>query len=270
MKQIHPWLRAIFYLGSVLSLLAGVQLFFLSDKTDLYFSWTIQSTLMAATLGAFYFGAMMFGILAWREKAWANVRGPAFGLFAFIVLTLVATLLHLDRFHLGNENLVTRTSTWVWMSVYFVLPVVMLIALVLQARALGADPRRTSTLPAWIRLLSFLHALAGILLAGWLFFAPQSLIPAWPWSLTPLTARALAAWLFALGIVSLQAILENDWRRNRLMAYGFGVSATLAIIAVMRYASQMNWQSTLGIGYLTYLVLMLAIGVMSLLPLRRA
>ncbi len=270
MKQIHPWLRAIFYLGSVLSLLAGIQLFFLSDKTDLYFSWTIQSTLMAATLGAFYFGAMTFGILTSREKAWANVRGPAFGLFAFIVLTLVATLLHLDRFHLGSEMLVTRTSAWLWMSVYSVLPVLMLIALVLQARVLGADPRRTSALPAWVRLLLLLHALAGILLGGWLFFAPSSLIPAWPWALTPLTARALAAWLFALGIVGLQAILENDWQRNRIMAAGFCVSASMALLALVRFSSQMNWQSMMGISYLAYLVLMLAIGVMSLLLLRRA
>ena len=78
MKHTHPAFRIIFHLGSLLSLLAGIQLFLLSDKTDLYFSWTIQSTLTAATIGAFYFGTMTFSFFAARESVWANVCGPAY------------------------------------------------------------------------------------------------------------------------------------------------------------------------------------------------
>jgi hypothetical protein len=78
-KHTHPAFRITFCLGSLLSLLAGIQLFLLSDKTDLYFSWTIQSTLTAATFGAFYFGTLTFGFFAARRSVWAIVRGPAYG-----------------------------------------------------------------------------------------------------------------------------------------------------------------------------------------------
>ena len=61
MKAVHPWVRNVFLTGCLLSLIAGVQLFVFSTRTELYFAWTIQSALTAATLGAFYFGAMTFG-----------------------------------------------------------------------------------------------------------------------------------------------------------------------------------------------------------------
>lgn len=75
-KQIHPWFRNSFHLGSFLSLVAGIQLFIFSEQTDIYFAWTIQSSLTAATLGGFYFGTMTFGFLSARETNWARVRGP--------------------------------------------------------------------------------------------------------------------------------------------------------------------------------------------------
>ncbi len=40
----------------------------------------------------------------------------------FTTLTLMVTLLHLDRFHLHAADLLTRSLTWAWLLVYAVVP----------------------------------------------------------------------------------------------------------------------------------------------------
>ena len=47
-----------------------------------------------------------------------------------------------------------------------------------------------------------------------LFLAPQLTAPVWPWMLTPLTARAVGAWLVGLGTVAALGIRENDFDRD--------------------------------------------------------
>lgn len=74
MKETHPLLRLMFYVGSFLSLIAGFQLFVLYKSTDVNFAWTIQSNLTAVTLGAFYWATMVVGILSAREKVWVTAR----------------------------------------------------------------------------------------------------------------------------------------------------------------------------------------------------
>src|SRR6266498_2516953 len=174
MKPIHPWLRKIFFTGSLLSLIAGIQLFVLSRQTETYFAWTIQSPLTAATFGGFYFGTMVFGFLSGRETIWAHVRGPALGLFAFLSTTLMATLLHLDKFHLASQNWLTLAVTRMWMLTYFLIPPMLIVALFLQARIQGTGPEKSSRLPAWVRALLWAHGIAGVTLALLLFFAPQT------------------------------------------------------------------------------------------------
>jgi hypothetical protein len=260
-KQIHTWFRNSFRLGSLLSLVAGIQLFVFSEQTDTYFAWTIQSSLTAATLGGFYFGTMIFGYLAARETDWARVRGPAVGLLVFMFVTLAATLLHLDKFHLASQNWLTRNATLSWLAIYVLFPIELIAAVWLQRRMPGADPERTASLPAWFRLVLTVHGIAGIVIALGLFFAPQSLISFWPWALTPLTARALSAWFFSFGALNLQSVRENDWSRVRVMSISYTVSGFFALAALLRYASQADLVSIDGVGYLIHLLVLLGMGV---------
>ncbi len=269
MKRIHPLLRIIFLLGGFLSLTAGIQLFVLAEHTEIYFAWTIQSPLTAATLGGFFFGTMAFGFLAVREKVWANVRGAVLGLFVLLFLTMVATFLHLDKFHLGSQHPFTILSTWLWLCVYTFLPFVVLAALILQGRIQGSDPEPVSTLPVWVRVLVFLHGISGFVIAMLLFLFPQTIISAWPWSLTPLTSRALAAWLMAFSIVDLQMFRDNDWSRTKIVSFEYMVAVLFAMIALARYSNEVNWHSAGVVGYLFYLIVMLGIGVTGYLKTRR-
>ena len=260
-KQIHPWFRNSFHVGSLLSLVAGIQLFIFSEQTDIYFAWTIQSSLTAATLGGFYFGTMIFGYLAAREANWARVRGPATGLLVFMFVTLAATLLHLDKFHLASQNWQTRIATWSWLSIYVLFPIELVAAVWLQQRMPGADPERVASLPAWFRVILTVHGVVGIVIALGLLFTPQALIPFWPWALTPLTARALSAWFFSFGALNLQSVRENDWSRVRVMASSYIGSGLFALAALLRYASQADLLSIGGVAYLIHLLALLGMGV---------
>ena len=260
-KQIHPWFCNAFHAGSFLSLIAGIQLFVLSERTDIYFAWTIQSALTAATLGGFYFGSMTFGYLSARESTWANVRGPAVGLFLFLVGTLAATFLHLDKFHLASESLITRSVTWIWLAIYILLPLTLAASFTLQMRLPGSDPARTSTLPLWFRLLLSVHGVISVLLSFVFFFSPGSLIRYWAWELTPLTARALAAWFISFGVLDLLSVWENDWRRLKVTSISYIVTAVSGLLALIRYAAQADLSGPAGIGYVVYLLIMLGVGL---------
>jgi hypothetical protein len=269
LKQVYMGLRINFYIGFFLSTFAGIQLFLFSEHTETYFAWTIQSALTAATFGAFYFGTLAYAFLGGRESIWVNVRAPTYGLFTFLCFTLFATLFHLDKFHLTSPNLLARGAAWLWIFVYFLNPLLFAVMLFLQARMPGNDPERTSPFPFWLRMILWVHGTIGIVGGLLLFFTPQLIISIWPWTLTQLTARAFSAWILAFGVLDLQTVWENDWRRARIMTIGYILFGLLPLIAMLRYASEINWSNIVTFGYLAYLLTMLVVGIYGYLQARR-
>ena len=61
LKKTTPGIRAILYMASFLVLTVGIALYLLSEKTDVFFSWTINPPLTAAFLGAGYLGSFITG-----------------------------------------------------------------------------------------------------------------------------------------------------------------------------------------------------------------
>ena len=62
------------------------------------------------------------------------------GILAFVWLTLIATLIHLDLFHLDSNGFAAQLAAWVWLAVYVVEPPVLTWAFVAQLRAPGRGP----------------------------------------------------------------------------------------------------------------------------------
>ena len=116
-KQMIPGMRTILYVASYLVLSVGISLFFLSGSTDVYFSWTINPPLTAAFLGAGYLASFLLEFLSAREADWAKARPAVPGVWVFTFLTLIVTLVHIDRFHWEAPALITRLGTWVWLLV---------------------------------------------------------------------------------------------------------------------------------------------------------
>jgi len=71
---------------------------------------------------------------------------------------------------------------------------------------------------------------------------PLLTAPLWPWALTPLTARAIGAWLIAIGAGMAQSVWENIWTRAD-RAVSFAVYGALQLVAVARYPETINWTS---------------------------
>ena len=260
MNQIHPIFRVIFLAGGFLSLVAGIQLFLLAGQTEIYFAWTIQSPLMAAIMGGFFFGTMTFGFLATREHAWENVRGGVAGLFVLLCVKLAATFLHLDKFHLASEHPLTLFVTWMWLATYTLLPIAVWIGFFRQRGMQAMGPERGG-LPAWMRLILLLHGLAGLITGVVLFLSPQALIPHWAWALTPLTARALAAWFLSFAVVDWFILRDNDPRRMGIIRIEYAVSVVFVLIALVRFGDELNWHSPGAPAFLAYLAGMLILGV---------
>jgi len=123
LKQTTPGIRVLLYVASFLVLSVGISLFLLSEKTDVYFSWTINPPLTAAFLGAGYLASFLLEFLSARENIWARTRLAVPGVWAFTFLTLIITLIHLDRFHFDSQLFITKAGTWVWLGVYVSVPI---------------------------------------------------------------------------------------------------------------------------------------------------
>jgi len=260
MKELHPWLRALLYIGSFLVFVAGVQLFVLTEHTDVYFAWSIPSHLSAATLGAFYWGTMVFGFLSAREMLWAKARGAVPAVIVFTSVSLAVTILHFDDFRFASSNLITLTVTWIWVLVYFIEPPLLIVLFILQLRGGGNDPQRAHSLPIWFRLLLILQGLFALVVAVALLFFLNAILSIWPWSLTEYVSGALAAWMFAVGVIGIQAAWENDWSRIRIAMISYFVFSILEFVAIFRYSGELRWFTPGEMYYLLFLASLLGVG----------
>jgi hypothetical protein len=107
----------------------------------------------------------------------------------FTVLTLAVTLTHLGQLHLGSQHPAgTQIVTVAWIAIYVLVPALMLILLVVQARTPGADPLRSVGLPGWLYAVLAVQAIVLLGLGSALFAAPAQAASLWPWHPTPMMA----------------------------------------------------------------------------------
>jgi hypothetical protein len=265
LRPLVPGMHRLLFTAAALVLLAGFQLFVFTGRTGTFFAWTIANPLAAAFLGAGYWASVAIEALAGQQKLWANARIAVPTVFVFTVLTLAVTLLHLGQFHLGSHFATgTRIVTVAWIAIYVLVPALMLVVLVVQARTPGIDPPRSAPLPVWLYGVLAAQAIVFLGVGIALFTAPGSAAPVWPWKLTPLVAQATAAWLISLGVAAAQALLERDARRLRPAAVGYLLLAALQAIALARYPHQFHWGTAPGIIYLIFLGVMVLSGTVGL------
>ncbi len=264
-KEMTAGMRALLWLAVVLVGLAGIQLFVFAERTERFFAWTIDPPLTAAFLGAGYWASIAFEWSAARQRLWANARVAVPTVLVFTVLTLIVTLVHIDRFHLGAEfEAATRAVTWTWIAVYLIVPVALTYVLVAQRRASGEDPPRQHTLPGWLRVLVAAQALVLVAVGAALLIAPEAAAPIWPWSLTALTGRAIGAWVISLGVAAAHALWENDVPRLRPAAWAFVAFGILQGVAVARYPGTIDWSSVPAWGFVAVLVSAVVAGAATL------
>ncbi|HEV7654934.1 MAG TPA: hypothetical protein VGP36_09410 [Mycobacteriales bacterium] len=262
--------KALLGVFVVLTALATNQLYVLSAHTDAYFAWTIKPPLTAAFLGAGYAAGCVLVVLGLRSTAWAHARIPVVTVAVFATLTLVATLLHLDKFHFGADGTIARFAAWFWLAVYVVVPVALTALTVRQQRASGPDPDRRHPVPAWLAAAFGVQGLVMLVTGVVLFVAPSTATTLWPWTLTPLTARVVAAWLVAFGVAALLTLAERDLGRVATGTVAYTVFGVLELLALLRFHDEPRWGSAAMIGYLVVLVTIIPVGATGWLAAVRA
>lgn len=260
-RLLTSFMRVMLYTGAVFVLGAGIQLYVLSGRTDRFFAWTIDVPLTAAFLGALYWTALPVAVASARARTWALVRIGVPGVIVFLWMTLAATLVHLDKFHLESPDVLARTAAWVWLIVYVADPVLMSIAFVLQVRAPGVDPPRLTTLSPWFRAAIGTHAALACGAGVAMFVAPEWAGGWWAWPLTPLTGRAIGAWWVGLGLMLVTALWEDDWLRIRAGSLGYVVFGALLLVAVARFGEAVEWGRPSAWVLLAYAATALFLGV---------
>lgn len=263
-RDLVPSVRVLLYVAAVLVFLAGVQLFIFPLRTEEWFAWTIASPMTAVFLGASYWSAVALEVTAARARRWSDARVAIPAVFVFTTVTLVVTLVHLDMFHL-DEQLAdeTRAVTWGWIAVYAVVPVLM-VAAVIRQRATSTVIIDHRPLPRPVRALLVIEAFGLLALGTALLLAPTWADGAWPWTLTPLTARAVGAWLLGLGVAAGHAHLIDDVRAVRPAAITAVVFSILQAAALLRFGDELEWGSATSWAYVAALVLVALPGLWTL------
>jgi mannose/fructose/N-acetylgalactosamine-specific phosphotransferase system component IIC len=248
-------------LASVLVFIIGVPLVLLTTQTESYFAWTIGSALTAAFLGGAYWSSGVLEFMAAREKEWAQARIAVPAVLLFTVLTLIVTLIHIENFHFDAPARHTVAGTWAWLVVYAVVPLIMGWLLLSQRTLTGDDPVRTTLLPTWTRGVLVVQAVLMLPVGVALLLSPLLTARIWPWELTPLTGRAIGAWLVSIGVIVAHAVYENDWGRLRSFAVSYTLLAVMQVLALLRFGSEIDWTAPAGWIYMFFL---LSIGVVGL------
>jgi hypothetical protein len=262
-------MRVLLRVAAVLVFLIGIPLLLASASTDTYFAWTIATPLTAAFLGASYWSAAVLEWMASGRDRWSHARVAVPAVFIFTVITLIVTIVHIDRFHFSAPAAVTRTVTWVWLCVYAIVPLLMIAAWVAQRGAAGQDGPRRRPLPSLLRAMLAVQGIVLGLSGLALLLATDAVKDHWPWDLTPLTARAIGAWLFALGIAVLHSTVENDFDRVRPAAASYLVLAVLQLIVLWRFGVDFEWGTVAGLVYAVFLGWIALVAAWMLFPATR-
>src|SRR4051794_20016768 len=244
-RSLRPEMRGLLAAFSVLTGLAVIALFVLSTETDRFFAWTIAPPLTAALMGAGYAAGLLLVVLSLRDPVWANSRLAVLTILAFTLLTLAATVLHIDKFHLQPEFAalpwLARAAAWFWLTVYVLIPLAMVVCLVRQERTPGRDPVAAHPVPRLLRVALAVEAAVLLGVGATLWAAPSTATSLWPWPLTPLTARVVAAWLIAFGVAAALAAVTGDLARLRTSTVAYTVFGGLSLVALARFSDTVDW-----------------------------
>ena len=226
-------LRAWFAMEVLFGVAALLSIGRAPDQTATNFAWPIKPTVTAAVLAGFYFSLVPVVVLALLSRRWASVRVVVLPAVAFTTAELIATFLHWDKFSVGT------LPFNIWLASYLIPPAVFGASYLWHERHRQVG-RPSRPLPPALRTV--LLVVGGFLTLDALF---AFVYPAWftrsfPWTLTPLTARALCGWLILLGSLMLSAARENDRERARLASPFLLLVLPALAVQVLRYRHEVD------------------------------
>ncbi len=241
----------------MLAVIAGLLLFAGATRTEDYFSWTIAPAQTAAFLGAAYWAAAVLFSWASAQDEWGSLRIAFLPELTVAVLLLIATFAHVEKFH-GD------LFGYFWIVVYAIATPILIYLLAMREPEAG-DSTPREPMPAWLRLALLAQGAIFAVYGAGLFIAPASFDSAWPWALTPLTARAIASFLLGFAVAAWIAVSGNCLRRFRGAALTYAVLGALELLAVALHSSDFADGAGLPL-FALFFASVLAVGVAGSLP----
>ena len=245
--RIFPATRLVAIVVVPFLWLAFLILYFFPDTTGERFAWTIRPDMTAMYMGAGYLGGSWLFVNAIFGKRWHRIQGGFLPITTFTWFMMFATFLHWDRFSHG------RLGFTLWVILYLITPflVPMIWFYNRKTDSDQSEPHDVIISPAirWILRLVALVALAFAVIG---FVRPDFAIGAWPWTLTPLTARVMCGWVALLGVGALTMSNETRWSGWKVPLESIAIWHILVFLAAFMNPTDfktglINWY-TVSIG----------------------
>ena len=240
-------------------------LYFFPDISGTLFAWPIKPHMSAMMLGATYLGGAYFFTNVIFAKRWHTVRLGFLPVTAFAAILGISTLLHWDKFTHGHPSFIS------WAVLYFTLPFIIPVVWYLNQRASPAGaPRSETKFPGIFRMVLGLLGVVLIGAAVVFLVAPALMIPLWPWAMSPLTARVMAAMFALAGAVGLGVALDGHWSSARVLFGAQATSVVLFLVAAALSRADFHWEMLTSYTFVGGMVFVLALIAVAVVQTRRS
>ncbi len=226
--RILPLTRWVALLAIPFLMTAFIILYFYPGQTNRLFAWNLQPGMSAMMLGAAYAGGIYFFASVLLARHWHRIKAGFLPVFAFTLLSGVATILHWDSFNHSH------ISFYAWVGLSFTTPFIILATWMTNRYEDPLFPEKGEIITSY-GLRRFFGAVCAVTLVvgAVLFLAPDLLINVWPWDLTPLSARVVAAMFSLPGVLGLELAFETRWSAARGILQAQASSIFLILVAAV-------------------------------------
>ncbi len=246
---VYPVTRWVAGLVIPFLVAAFIILYFFPGHTATLFAWEIKPPMTAMMLGSAYAGGIYYftGVILTRQ--WHRIKVGLIPVTIFASILNVATILHWDKFNHGT------LPFFAWVSLYFTTPFIVFgLWLWNRGQDTNQPDKNDAIIHPIIRLVIGAIGATTLAIAIFLFLNPNLMIQLWPWTLTPLTSRVMAAMFSLPGMVGLGMAMDSRWSSAQIILQSQGFSISLILIAVFRSRVDFNWSTpgswlfTIGLG----------------------
>jgi hypothetical protein len=261
--RVLPYTRVL-SLCIVPFLVAGfVILYLLPEHTARLWAWPLGPTMTAMVLASAYLGGAYFFVRAAFERQWHVLAPGMLSVALFAALLGVTTVLHWDKFSHHNP------AFWIWSALYFVAPILVLSAWLANRRYADPARRDDDLLPPAVRGVAGLVGVLALAQGAAMFSSPSTFLDLWPWTLTPLSCRTLAA-VSCLGGAGAWAWRDAHWSTLRRMLEVEVIMVGSMLLAAFRARGELDSGKPLAWPLLAGFSLLFGASIVALIVARSA
>jgi len=214
---------------------AFVILYVFPDRTRQLWAWEIRPSMTAVFMGGGYLAGAYFFTRVARVREWHRIGAGLVAITVFTAALMAATVLHWDRFNHGH------VSFWAWLLLYATTPFLLPWLWATNRRTdPGTPPPGDTRIPRPLRIAVGAGGCAQLALAGALFAFPTRVAERWPWALTPLTARALGAFIAFPAVAWIWFLVDDRWSSHRIVQQMVAVGFVLIGLGSLRARDQFD------------------------------